>query len=163
MESDLSGKINSIISVQEGLSLFGINDRRKQNEKKVNKVLKRAMAVVAMAAAVAVTVPSLAMAGTAPDKGCTGNTSTGYHNYRFYCIGFKSKETLNHRYLTLDGWKTCMYEIAEHGSRERCEYCGKNTWVTGTHCDNEFHDCSIGTVDHGYCNGLGSDVTFVTY
>ncbi len=133
----------------------------------MKKFLKNAAAVVAMAAAVIVTVPALAKAGTAPEKGC-GVNPTGYHDYRYYCIGFESTETYTHKYYAnplelITGASTCTYTLAYHGSREQCQYCKRSTGVQARHCDNEFHkNCSQGNVDHGYCNGLGSDVTIIT-
>lgn len=138
--------------------------------KKVSKALKRAMAVAAMAAAVAVTVPSLAMAGTAPDKGCTGNTSTGYHDYRMYCLGFSHYTTGQHknyatvldRILKTDNWSWCNTRMIYYGTKEICQYCGKLTGGRGSHEQMLIHlDCDMGSESHNLCTGIGCDVTFL--
>lgn len=139
-------------------------------KKKVTEYVKKAVAIVAMAAAVVTVVPRMVEAGTPATTGCTGNTSTGYHNFRFYCGGFETVEKLTHTYYARPivdrinkNPSTCTYKKAIHSSVEYCSYCGKHTGVKGTHCDNYFHqDCSIGTVDYGYCNELWNDVTVIT-
>lgn len=136
----------------------------------MKKFLKNAAAVVAMAAAVIVTVPALAKAGTAPEKGCEVNP-TGYHDYRYYCIGFCDYTETTHKHYDSfwdqlvgnDNYIICTIRYPYHGSSEKCQYCGKNTGVLAKHCDNEIHlNCGQGTIDYGYCNGLGSDVTVIT-
>lgn len=138
-------------------------------KKNFKEYVKKAVAVVAMAAAVVTVVPQVAEAGTPYETGCTVNP-TGWHAYRFYCAGFDSLEILTHTYYArpiadriADNPSTCTYKKANHSSMESCCYCGKVTGVWGTHCDNFFHlDCNIGTVDYGYCSELWNDVTIIT-
>lgn len=127
-----------------------------------------------MAAAVVTVVPNVAEAGTTPTKGCTGNTSTGYHDYRFYCMGYDHSTEYTHKYHEsfwddlFDGKsdkkaKDCTYVVVYHSSREWCKYCGQATQVREYHSDNEFHrNCGKGNIDHGYCSTLGNDVTIIT-
>lgn len=139
-------------------------------KKKVTEYVKKAVAIAAMAAAVVTVVPRMAEAGTSSDSGCTVNP-TGYHAYRFYCVGF-SRYTDTDKHKSYDNfldrlldknYKWCTIKYIYHNGIEKCQYCGKPTSVFAEHCDNESHTlCDLGLVDYGICNGLGSDVTVIT-
>ncbi len=136
----------------------------------MKKFFKNVAAVVALVAAAIVTVPALAKARTAPEKGC-GVNPTGYHDYRYYCIGFSDYTETTHKHYDSfwdqlvgnDNYIICTVKYPYHGSSEKCQYCKSITGVIAKHCDNEIHmNCGKGTIDYGYCNGLGSDVTVLT-
>lgn len=136
--------------------------------KQMQSFTKKVVAMALMAATVAVATPSLAMAVTASDKGCSGNTSTGYHYYREYCLGFSHSTPSSHKVYDTwwdSLWKTENYIICDtvvtyHGTREECKYCGKLTGVFGSHAQATIHyDCDEGIESLGLCGGIGSDVT----
>ena len=134
---------------------------------KFAKYVKKAIAVVMMAAAVVTVVPKVAEAGTSPTKGCTVNTSTGYHIYQFYCRGFDYIETLTHT-GKVGSWFSrkdveCTYKVVYDEGSEHCEFCNHYTGVWANHCDTVYHQqCNWGNIDYGICTGLGSRVTVIT-
>ena len=140
-------------------------------KKNFKEYVKKAVAVVAMAAAVVTVVPQVAEARTPSDAGCTGNSS-GYHAYQFYCVGFsRYTPSGSHIYyestwdmlFNRDNSKECIIQYVYHNGIEQCQYCSKPTSVFAEHCDNAIHkSCGKGNVDYGYCNGLGSQVTIIT-
>ncbi|MGN0324926.1 MAG: hypothetical protein ACI4DW_01350 [Lachnospiraceae bacterium] len=135
----------------------------------MKKFLKKAVAVVVMAAAVVATVPGLAQAGTYPTKDCP-KASNGYHSYRLYCMGFsyytvgthKVYDSVWDRIFQTDDYTICNVKYTYHESMETCEYCREITGVRGSHGEAAIHmNCGEGIVTSGYCNGPGSDVTFL--
>lgn len=138
-------------------------------KKRFATYVKKAIAVGAMALAVIAVVPKVAEAGTAPTKGCSGNTSTGYHSYQFYCRGFDHIESPTHTYykgidnLFKKNPQICTYKVVYDIGSEHCEYCGGYTGVWALHHDTAYHqNCGQGNIDLGICTGLGSRVTVIT-
>ncbi len=137
-------------------------------KKKFAMYVKKTIAVAAMAAAVVTVVPNVAEAGTSPTKGCTVNTSTGYHIYQFYCRGFDHIETMTHTgKIRVSLFKTekveCTYKVPYDIGSEHCEFCNHYTGVWALHHDTAYHQqCDLGNIDYGICTGLGSRVTVIT-
>lgn len=136
---------------------------------KFAKSVKKALAVVAMAAAVVTVVPNVAGAAvtTTPNKECPANKANGYHIYQFYCRGFDRIETLTHT-GTVREWFTskkvdCTYKVVYDEGSEHCEMCNYYTGRWADHCDTAYHQqCDLGNIDYGICTGLGSKVTIIT-